>query len=318
MRTAPQPASGEKQRRAGARRLRVGAAIAILATAACVDDAASGKAVRNDGEKPHIATPRTTPAIEIAALEGTLPSEANLFAGLLQEETARVALPRNTSLGLAGALGKGENADGTYMVAVIDIRSGNGERLHRVVSETLMPDDAKPGDGGLRQFAAATARKISEWYAASSVAPADILVEAASGEGIVTRSITAQAPFDIAIGPSPGDGTVSLSRALETALLSQMETVAWRGPRAFRVEGNVVAASGNDGRTDVSISWVVRSAKGELLGEVRQKNNLAAGNIAGRWGKVAEKAGEAAAIGVLTILGPAPDSTPGPMAANSR
>ncbi len=320
MQTATRPAKDGKWRKAGARRLRVGTAIAILATAACVDDAASGKTEQNDGRETKAAVARMTPAIEIAALDGTLPTEAELFAGLLQEETSRAALPRNTSLGLAGALGTGENPDGTYMVAVIDVRSADGARLHRVVSETLVPENARPGDDSLRQFAKATARKISEWYAASSAAPAEMLVRAAPSESerIVTGSIATPKSFEIEIGPSPGDGTVSLGNALETALLSRMETVAWRGPRAFRVEGSVIAASRNDGRTDVSIEWVVKSARGEMLGKVHQKNDLDAERIAGQWGKVAEKAAEAAAKGVLAILGPAPDSFPGPMAANSR
>lgn len=311
MQTATRPTKDGKWGKAGARRLRVGTAIAILATAACVDDAASGKAERNDGKETKAAVARTTPAVEIAALEGTLPTDADLFAGLLKEETSRVALPRNTSLGLAGALGTGENPDGTYMVAVIDVRSADGARLHRVVSETQVPENARPDNESLRQFAKATARKISEWYAASSAAPAE-------SERIVTGSIATPKSFEIEIGPSPGDGTVSLGNALETALLSRMETVAWRGPRAFRVEGSVIAASRNDGRTDVSIEWVVKSAKGEVLGKVHQKNDLDAERIAGQWGKVAEKAAEAAAKGVLAILGPSPDSLPGPMAANSR
>jgi hypothetical protein len=317
--TATRPTKNGKWRKTGARRLRVGTAIAILATAACVDDAASSKTERNDGKETKAASTRMTPAIEIAALDGTLPTDADLFAGMLQEETSRVALPRNTSLGLAGALGTGENSDGTYMVAVIDVRSADGARLHRVVNETLVPENTRPGNDSLRHFAKATARKISEWYAASSSTPAEILVRAVPGESerIVTGSIATPKSFEIEIGPSPGDGTVSLANALETALLSQMETVAWRGPHAFRVEGSVIAASRNDGRTDVSIEWVVKSAKGKVLGKVHQKNDLNAERIAGEWGKVAEKAAEAAAKGVLTILGPSPDSLPGPMAANS-
>src|SRR5690606_9671342 len=157
--------------------------------------------------------------IEIAALEGTLPTEAKLFASLLQEETARTALPRNTSLELAGALGKGSQPDGTYMVAVIDIKNGTGERLHRIVNETMLSEEERvsAGSAGLHRFATAPAREISEWYAASSVASRNTLARAPlpEGERIVTGSIATLRPFEIEVSPSPGDGTTSLTQALD-------------------------------------------------------------------------------------------------------
>ena len=308
--------------------MRVGAAIAILATAACVDDAASGKTAAENGAKREVPAAQAAPTVEIAALDGTLPTEADVFAGLLREETARAALPRNTSLGITGALAKGSKPDGTYLVAVIDIEDGKGERLHRVVSDTLLTESEPLSvrSNGLRRFAAATAGMISEWYAASSMAPQQTLVEALpqAGDEIVTGSIASAEGlrpargkfFEIEISPAPGDGTVALTRALDAQLTSQLETAPWLGSANFRIEGRVVAASRLDGRTDLWIDWTVTSAKGDKLGEIHQKNEIDAESIAGRWGDVAETAAEAAAKAVIAIVEPAPQTAPGPMAAS--
>ncbi|WP_041535971.1 hypothetical protein [Parvibaculum lavamentivorans] len=310
----------------------MGAALAIFAMAACADNIASEETTR-DVRLVEGNTAKSAPVskVAISALTGVPPTEANLFSELLKEEMARTSIPLSGEGGLSfdvtGAMGAGKNPDGTYIVAVIDIGDAGGARLHRVLNEKTIPG-GKPsedpwnavGNNTLRSFAAATAQKIASWYSQAAGPGATIASRLpAENDSVITGSIgeekaEARLPFDIALGPTPGDGNAALSGALNGALSRRVPTASWVDAPRYRIEGSVVTASRNDGRTDVSIRWLVKSADGEILGEVLQQNALDAERIAGRWGEVAEMAAEAAADGVLAVLGRTDTS----MAANSQ
>lgn len=321
MATGPATAKNGNWKMAGGRRLKIGAAIAIFAMAACADDAASDKAARDSVTTADAGTNRPLQSVvAIAALSGVPPTEANLFSEMLKEEVEQ-ATPQHSGAGhlsfdVTGAMGAGENPDGTYIVAVIDIEDARGGRLHRVVNETVIAGQGAPGapwdavgNEDLRGFAAATARKIALWYSNSVTVAEETLASSSSNDDIVTGSIRAEEaaaarlPFDISVGPAPGDGNTALALALDGALARRVPTATWVDAPRYRIEGSVVTASRNDSRTDVTIRWQVKSVTGEILGEVLQQNALDAASIAGRWGEVAETAAEAAADGVLAVLG---------------
>lgn len=314
-------------KRTGAHRLRVGTAIAIFAMAACADEAASDRNVRPAEAVEATALPGETPGISIAALSGVPTAEANMFAALLKEEAARARLPVAAGgpgiYEVSGAMGAGENAEGAYVVTVIDVRDARGERIHRVVNEETLPLRTGGGDpwahieeNDLRRIARDAATKLAVWYADEIEAQGGMQAAMETGNTIVTGSIapgTAQAPlpqtgnrlpFKIVVGAAPGDGNPALSRALENALSRRVPSATWLRNEDYKVEGSVVTASRSDGRTEISIHWVVTSASGKTLGEIKQRNALDAVRIAGRWGEVAEHAAEAAADGVMALLAP--------------
>lgn len=338
MQAASNGASGN-WKQASVRRLRVGAAIAILAVAACVDDAASDKAASRDTplstEKQQAAT-SAGPKVEISALSGVPPTEANLFSAMLKEEALRTTLPASASEGVpafdvTGAMAAGERDDGTYIVAVVDITNTKGLRLERVVSDTLLPERGKAGNAwdsvgndDLRRLASTTASKIAAWYA-GTFAAGQTMAENTATDPVVTGSIAATAPdrgaaprfspphFNVVVGPAPGDGATSLPLALEGALNRRMPTATWITGGPYRVDGSIVTASRSDGLTDVSIRWIIKTEDGALLGEVEQRNALDASKIASRWEDVAKAAADAAAEGVMGVL----QGPPFPVASNS-
>lgn len=319
MATEPATTKNGNWKMAGARRLKIGAAIAIFAMAACADDAASDKTAHGSVTDARTNEPLQS-VVAIAALSGVPPTEANLFSEMLKEEVEQ-ANPSGSGAGtlsfdVTGAMGAGENPEGTYIVAVVDIEDARGERLHRVVNETVIPAPSPPGapwdavgNEDLRGFAAATARKIALWYSNSVTVAEETLASSSANEHIVTGSIrteetaAARLPFDISVGPAPGDGNAALAQALDGALARRVPTATWVDAPRYRIEASVVTASRSDSRTDVTIRWQVKSVDGEILGEVLQQNALDAASIAGRWGEVAETAAEAAADGVLAVLG---------------
>tara|TARA_R110000824_G_scaffold207334_2_gene392738 strand:+ start:56098 stop:57105 length:1008 start_codon:yes stop_codon:yes gene_type:complete len=307
-------------KRSGAHRLRVGTAIAIFAMAACADDAASDRNARvSEPAGPAVAMPEVVPAIAIAALSGVPAAEAEMFAALLREEAARARLPLagdgSGRYELSGALGAGGNANGTYVVTVIDMHDAQGERVHRVVNEENLPRRAGSNDpwadidsNDLRRIAAGAAAQLAAWHRNEAGGGVQAAVDTDSG--IVTGSIAGnmaelqpdRRPFEIIVGAAPGDGNAALTQALDGALARRMPTATWLRNEGYRIEGSVVTASRRDGRTEVSIRWVVTSPEGKRLGEVKQRNAIEAARVAGSWGKLAETAAEAAADGVLALL----------------
>lgn len=327
MQTAKEPSSGNWQK-AGARKLRVGTAIAIFAMAACADDTASGKPARQDTPK---AETRQMAAlkVDVSALNGVPATGASLFSEMLKEEALRISLSAGGEnarvFDVTGAIGAGEREDGTYVVAVIDIGNEKGKRLQRVVNDAVLPERGKPGSAwdsvgaeDLRRFAAATAGRITSWYA-DTFAAEETMAES-SAAPIVTGGISGTAPvvepatrFNVSVSPAPGDGANALASELDATLSHRVRTATWIPDGQYRVEGSVVTASRSDGLTDVSIHWLVKSEDGSLLGEIEQRNALDAARIAGRWEEVARTAAEAAAEGILSVLqGPSY-----PVAANS-
>tara|TARA_R110002110_G_scaffold18212_6_gene76742 strand:+ start:5251 stop:6273 length:1023 start_codon:yes stop_codon:yes gene_type:complete len=328
---AIKPDGNRNWKTAGTRRLRLIASLAIFAMTACADETTSGQTVqdgRDTGARSSAMSVVGEPAIAVSAAAGVPPADANLFSKLLTEQTdlgpARPASAEARPLKLIGAIGAGESDKGTYIVVVIDIEDAKGTRLHRIVNDDVLPGPAASDTAGtaldeeaLRRFAGTTARKIANWYAAAQVSGNTLAAnEPHRADAIVTGSITAEKPapartadaarkrlpFDISVGPAPGDGNLSLTRALNDALARRVETATWVPVTRYRVDAHVAAASRNDGKTDVSIHWRLTSADGAPLGEIVQHNILNAASIAGHWGTVAKSAAEAAADGVLAVL----------------
>jgi hypothetical protein len=292
-----EPRQGRQAKRFALRQL---CTCAILAGAVCIGNAVPALAGEAEGASPAHASAR----IEIAPLEAARSADASVFSTYLTQEASRGG---HLPFRIGGALGAGEGAGGTYLVAVIDIADEAGRPLHRLISETTL-DGRAIDDRALRRFATETAGRIAQWHAAFSPGPS-LASARAAGDTIVTGSIHApeQQTFAISIGPAPGDGAVALTGALQAELKARAENNTWLRERDFSIEGSVTTASRSDGRTDVSIHWLVKSADGRKLGEVHQKNALDAARIAGRWGEVAETAARAAADGIAAVLQPEPE-----------
>lgn len=187
----------------------------------------------------------------------------------------------------------------------------------------------------MERLAAESVARLAQWYAANRKTPArsatsmvatnapagdeagddalitgsirpDLPVTTPDGKGGPGQRLAAASPFRIDVAPAPGDGDRALTSAMEKALaerLKERPEEMTDGP--YKVTGEVVTASRNDGQTDVSIRWVLKGPQGKTLGEVRQNRAVAAAAIAGHWGPLAEQAARAAAEGILKLMAPA-------------
>lgn len=144
-----------------------------------------------------------------------------------------------------------------------------------VEAETKKADAAKPGDS-----------------------PIELLPNGIGPVAVV------QAPHAVISGVTgaPGDGDQTLARAMGLMLgntgvkvTSADDELAWRIAGKVKVER--VGA-----KDKVTLDWQVKDAKGAILGNLQQRNEVPANALAKNWGETAALAAAAAAPGLAEII----------------
>ncbi|MDX1484110.1 MAG: hypothetical protein R3229_06490 [Alphaproteobacteria bacterium] len=104
---------------------------------------------------------------------------------------------------------------------------------------------------------------------------------------------------------APGDGRISLRRALAFELRKQgfrVAEAAIRGASPIVLMGTVTASPAKSGTQRVAITWSVLSPDGQVLGKIEQANEVTAGSLDKTWGLTAIYAARAAAPGIADII----------------
>jgi len=122
-----------------------------------------------------------------------------------------------------------------------------------------------------------------------------------STTGSISRSGGIRAVVPNVTG-APGDGSVSLTKALQQELSRNGVAMANASDAAYRVEGNVKIGQGANGKQPIQIDWSVKDRSGKRLGTVSQKNDIPQGSLDGSWGPTANAAAAAAAQGILKLM----------------
>lgn len=102
---------------------------------------------------------------------------------------------------------------------------------------------------------------------------------------------------------SPGGGDRELTSAMRKTLSAAgWPVVSKPQADALTIEGHVKLAA-KDARTQsVSLRWVVKTPTGQVLGDVKQANDVPAGSLDGGWGGAATAVAEAAATGIFDVV----------------
>ena len=105
------------------------------------------------------------------------------------------------------------------------------------------------------------------------------------------------------IAGAPGDGDVSLTRAMRYALIGAKVAVTSE-PNAARhhLQGQVVLGAAKNEKQPVEIRWTVTFPDGGIVGHAVQRNVVPAGTFDGRWGESASIIAAAAIDGVKDVL----------------
>lgn len=122
-------------------------------------------------------------------------------------------------------------------------------------------------------------------------------------------STTLPQPITIAltsIDGAPGDGSTSLSNAVDQALEPYgIDLVPDPEKARYRLAADVSITPPEKGRQAVAIIWTV-SDKAGAIGSVRQINAIPSGSLETQWGGSAQSAAASAANGIATLVQPNP------------
>jgi hypothetical protein len=222
---------------------------------------------------------------------------------------------------------------GTKVSYVLDVSDPNGNKVNRFTGEELVAasPSADPWQAITPPVAQAIAAKTMGAFVAwlpnaaagkvaavaptpASVAPKSEPVARAPAKRKTAVSSSAQTTGSItkdgnvsamvpAVTGAPGDGSTSLTAAIQRELQTRGVAVADRAtPASFRVEGSVTLGASREGKQPIQIEWVVKDPQGKKLGTVSQKNDIPEGSLDGPWGRVADQAASAAVQGILKLL----------------
>lgn len=103
---------------------------------------------------------------------------------------------------------------------------------------------------------------------------------------------------------APGDGNVSLTRAIKAALRKRDLTVT-EDPRqaSYVIRGFVEMGTAVNGRQKAKIVWSVSTVAGQEVGKAVQENAVKAGSLDGAWGRIADIVSNAAVSGIQELFG---------------
>ncbi|SDP09459.1 hypothetical protein SAMN04488061_2173 [Filomicrobium insigne] len=310
-------------------------------TATDIFSTAGGTAVAPEQAAPASATQGTKIAIApvIGAPDGVAKQlQAQLGTAMQRKQIAVVNSPSEPSqYTLRGYVVSAREASGTKISYIWDVTDPAGKRVNRITGEELAP----AGSGRdpwevvtpqiLETISEKTATSLATWLpsqasnspAIAGNASAQPMATASNGGAMVqtaaaTTSATPQnaaattgsigrAGAVSAIVPSvtgaPGDGSVSLTNALQKQLTSNgIALASAASPQTYRIEGKVKVGTGTGGKQPIQIDWRVKDPAGKTLGTVSQKNEIPEGSLDGSWGQTADAAAAAAAQGILKLL----------------
>ena len=106
-----------------------------------------------------------------------------------------------------------------------------------------------------------------------------------------------------AVDGAPGDGRVSLTSAMRSALIKRAGRIHEDVDdiNTLIVLGSIMVRTQSDGEL-IEVHWSVINNKGEELGSVDQNNVLPTGSLEGPWGNLAHVIADGGADGILTLL----------------
>ena len=123
--------------------------------------------------------------------------------------------------------------------------------------------------------------------------PLNVELQVASLPAVVLR----------AVDGAPGDGRISLTSAMRSALVERSVQVLTTelDVNALLILGSVMIRVDNEGES-VEVHWSLIDGEGKELGSVSQNNTVPFGALDGEWGDIAHAIADGGADGVITLL----------------
>jgi hypothetical protein len=104
------------------------------------------------------------------------------------------------------------------------------------------------------------------------------------------------------VAGAPGDGPKALARAMSTALRQAQLLVDEKAEKPWVVAGRVAVGPVAKKQQHVEIVWELRKPDGQKIYEVKQENDVPAGQLDGAWGDIAWAVASAAAEAIVPLI----------------
>jgi hypothetical protein len=101
---------------------------------------------------------------------------------------------------------------------------------------------------------------------------------------------------------APGDGPKALTRAMSAALRQARLAVDEKAEKPWIVAGRVAVGPPANKQQHVQIIWELRKPDGQKIYEVKQENDVPAGQLDGPWGDIAWAVASAAAEAIVPLI----------------
>jgi hypothetical protein len=279
------------------RHIRATAAMAVLMLAAC-----QPLPHPFEDDVPRRGAPilllRDSASVAIAPIEGMPRATAEklgaAMASALQEREI-AASNKTASIGSYELIGRIQSmapSNGkAALVALWELRDASGQRVGERAEriEAAASDWEAGSDDAVARLAAASAAQLAGLIQDDTPTEAEI--------GGRTRLLIG------AVAGAPGDGGVSLPRAI-AELLKKQDLAIFTDAQAkvdLVLDAEVTIAKPKAGKQNVRIIWHVRSKDAEI-GTVGQENDVPAGLLDGAWGDVAYMVAVSAQAGILELV----------------
>lgn len=292
--------------------------------------------------QPQPAPSRVTMAPIIGAPDNVARQLQQDFANsAAQQKVAVVPGSERSDYTLRGYVVAAKDRAGTKVSYIWDVTDQAGKRVNRITGEEILAgtgprdpwtavtpqvtqDIAQKSAASLASWLATAPAQQAAVAAAPASQPAGVGSPAASPVQTASTAAgaaaaqprqqaaltqpTVSARNDVAavvpaVTGAPGDGALSLTRAIQSELQKSGVPIASQvAPNAYRVEGVVKVGAARDGKQPIQIDWNVKDPQGKRVGTVSQKNDITEGSLDGQWGRTADDAAAAAAQGILKLL----------------
>lgn len=215
----------------------------------------------------------------------------------------------------AGVLARIASSTATQLSAWVPTQPGTAAGAEPLVaSGATAAGAAIAAPAATEQPAVATNGQSSLTQAGSGVQSANVALDTAktdplqSGQVLGDQSASAVVPGRkvVVVPPvegAPGDGQVSLTKALRKQLVGQgYEVLEAPASGAYTVKGKVSMGQPEGGKQKILITWAVYDGVGQYLNSAKQSPVIPQGSLDGAWGRTAEAAASGAVPKILTIM----------------
>ena len=281
------------------RRLRTGLALGalLIALAACGPLPRPFKP--DDKDQASLVEAEAGAAVLVLALAGDAPGDPGTAAKLLAESLRDLGIAAET---------EAERGERTLSGRA---RLTSAEQAPDAIAISWQITD--PSGGVVGSFSQASQLPAGLWAQGQPAAVGSVMARAAQQAAAMLRvqepgqALGRSAKPRLVLLPMeglPGDGALSLPRALERALSAADYEIGWEvQAEDLLILADLTITPDTPGTELVSFTWwVVRAGDGVDLGKIEQARQLPQGSLEGRWGIQAEAIAEGAAEGIATII----------------